>query len=320
MLLTGRDYYKPFDYEWAFKYYHTHEKMHWLPEEVPLDNDVDDWSNKLEEGERELLTQLFRFFTQADVDVAQGYIHKFLPTFGKTPEIAMMMSSFAAREAVHVHAYSLLLDTIGMPESEYQAFREYKEMKDKHEYLEDFNMDTPQNIAKSLAVYSGFTEGMQLFSSFAILMNFSRFNKMKGMCTIIDWSIRDESLHVEAMLRLFREFCKEKNDEINRNELENDVKNIARKMVELEDQFIELAFGLHQVKGLDKDEVKEYIRYITDRRLDQLGMSPVYYVTKNPLPWLEELINSVEHTNFFEGQPTDYSKANLDGNWSDMQW
>lgn len=318
-ILNKRNYYKPFEYPWAYDLFKKHEKMHWLPEEVTLDTDVSDWNTKLTEEERSLLTQLFRFFTQADVDVAQGYIQKFMPLFGKKPELAMMMSSFAAREAIHIDAYSLLLETIGMPEIEYQAFQSFEEMKAKHEYLDNFQMRNPQEIAEALAVYSAFSEGMQLFSSFAILLNFSRFNKMKGMCTIIDWSVRDESVHVEGMLKVFREYVKENSDNIDFLTLEGSVTNIAKAMVNLEDQFIDLAFGLSKIEGLTKEEVKQYIRYTADTRLEQLGFNSVYKV-ENPLTWLDWILNGTEHTNFFEQRATDYSKGTLEGNWNTIQW
>ena len=207
-LLEQRDYYKPFNYPWAFEAYKTQQQMHWMPEEVNLADDLKDFREKLTEPNKRLLSQIFRFFTQADVDVCCGYAKLYLPTFGQ-PEVRMMLSAFAAMEAVHQEAYSLLLDTLEFDESEYQMFSKIQAMSDKHDYLTDFNMETPFEMAKTMAVYSGFTEGVQLFSSFAILLNFPRHNLMKGMGQIVTWSIRDETLHVEGMTRLFREFIRE---------------------------------------------------------------------------------------------------------------
>jgi len=308
-LLTTRDYYKPLDYPQAFEYHNEQKKMGWIPEEVPLHQDVSDWNNKLSDEEKNLLTQIFRFFTQGDVDVAAAYYDNYIPVF-KLPELRMMLGSFASMEATHVHAYSLLMDTIGMDESEYQAFHEFSEMQAKHEYLTNFTLDVddPKSIAKNLAVYSGFTEGLQLFSSFAILMNFQRFNKMKGMCTIVEWSIRDESLHVEAMTWLFREYIKE-NQEIWTDEFKAELYEIARTMVDLEDNFIDLAFEQGGIEGLEATEVKQYIRYIADRRLLQLGLKPNYGIKDNPLEWLDWVLNGVSHDNFFEKRSTEYSKA-----------
>jgi len=313
-ILDTRAHYKPFQYPAAFEFYHQQQKMGWLPEEVPLHTDVSDWNNKLTLPEKNLLTQLFRFFTQGDADVAQGYFDNYIPVF-KLPELRMMMGAFANMESVHMHAYSLLLDTVGMDEVEYQAFTSFKEMADKHNYVEQFKIvgeegsnEYLESVAKSLAVYSGFTEGLQLFSSFAILMNFQRFNKMKGMCTIVEWSIKDESLHIEGMLWLFREFIKQ-HRWIWTDDFKREIYEIARKMVELEDHFIDLAFEMGGIEGLEAEEVKQYIRYIADRRLLQLGLKANYGVKYNPLGWLDWIINAEVHTNFFEKRSTDYAKT-----------
>jgi ribonucleoside-diphosphate reductase beta chain len=208
-LLTASKQYKPFEYPWAFEYWKRQQQIHWMPEEVPLGEDCRDWAQKLTEHERSLLTQIFRFFTQADVEVQDCYHDKYGRVF-KPTEVKMMLTAFSNMETVHIAAYSHLLDTIGMPESEYSAFMQYKEMKDKHDYLATFGVDTDEDIAKTLAMFGGFTEGLQLFASFAMLMNFPRFNKMKGMGQIVSWSVRDESLHCEGITRLFHAFVKER--------------------------------------------------------------------------------------------------------------
>ena len=172
MLLKKREYYKPFKYPWAFENYKKQQQMHWLPDEVPLQDDIKDYKEKLSEGERTLLDNIFKFFTQADVDVCGGYAHHYLPTF-KQPEVRMMLVAYAAMEAVHQEAYSLLLETLGKSEEMYQEFFDIHAMMEKHEYLQDFSMKTPFDMAKTMAVYSAFTEGVQLFSSFAILLNLS---------------------------------------------------------------------------------------------------------------------------------------------------
>ena len=311
-LLGTRDYYKPFDHPWMFDYYVQQNQMIWLPEDVHLHNDVKDWQD-MDESEKNLLSQIFRLFTQSDVDVASGYIDKYMRVF-KKPEARMMMSSFANMESIHQHAYSLLLDTVGMPEKEYRAFAEYEAMADKHEYISSspLKLNNKESIAKNLAVYSAFTEGLQLFISFVILLNFPRFGKMKGMGQIVTYSIRDESLHVEAMTTLFKEFIKE-NVDIWTDDFKKEIYQVCREMVKLEDKFLDLVFELGDIQGLTKDEMKEYIRYIADRRLLQLGLKPNYKVSDNPLLWLDDVLG-VEHQNFFEGRATTYMKAGLKGN------
>ncbi len=314
-LLTANPVYKPFRYPWAYDAWLTQQRIHWLPEEVPLADDVKDWQKNLSEGERNLLTQIFRFFTQADVEVNNCYMKQYSQVF-KPTEVLMMMSAFSNTETIHIAAYSHLLDTIGMPEIEYTAFLKYKEMKDKYDYMQAFTVDSKVEIAKTLAAFGAFTEGLQLFASFAILMNFPRFNKMKGMGQIVSWSVRDETLHCLSVIRLFRTFVQE-NPEIWTAELKRDLYQICATIVEHEDAFIDLAFELGGVQGLDAAQTKEYIRFIADRRLQQLGLEPMYNIEKNPLPWLDEMLNAVEHTNFFENRATEYSKASTGGTWEE---
>lgn len=315
--VTGtRTFYKPFWYDKAYELYETHESTHWLPKEVPMHQDVQDWNHKLTKQEKQFLTQIFRLFVQSDVDVAGAYATKYLPFF-PVPEIRMMLLSFAAREAVHVQAYAHLIDTLGMPETTYKQFMDYEEMKDKHNFFESFMGSDETQIVQQMVAFSAFTEGMQLFSSFVMLLNFSRFNKMNGMGQIIAWSIRDESCHCEGMTWLFREFIKEHRDIWN-DELKQQLYSIAEKMVELEDKFIDLAFANNEMEGLTIEEVKQYIRYIADRRLIGLGMKGIFKVKANPLPWVEEILGAPEHANFFEQKATAYSKGALSGSWGDV--
>ena len=314
-LLTANPVYKPFRYPWAYEAWLQQQRIHWLPEEVPLADDVKDWQRNLTSAERNLLTQIFRFFTQADVEVNNCYMRHYSQVF-KPTEVLMMMSAFSSTETIHIAAYSHLLDTIGMPEIEYTAFLKYKEMKDKYDYMQGFSVANKTEIAKTLAAFGAFTEGLQLFASFAILMNFPRFNKMKGMGQIVSWSVRDETLHCLSVIRLFRTFVQE-NPEIWTEELRRDLYLICSTIVDHEDAFIDLAFELGGVQGLDAAQTKEYIRFIADRRLQQLGLEPLYRVEKNPLPWLDEMLNAIEHTNFFENRATEYSKASTTGTWEE---
>lgn len=314
-LTDERSYFKPFNYPFAFEAFKASEQMHWLWTEVPMLEDVKDWKNTLTEKEKNFLTHIFRFFTQADVDVAGGYVKNYLPHFPQ-PEVRMMLSSFAAREAIHVAAYSHLIETLGMPETTYNEFLEYEAMKEKHEYFKDFLNKDEQSIAQQIAAFSAFTEGMQLFSSFVMLLNFPRHGKMKGMGQIIAWSIADETLHAESMIKLFRQFVTE-NKHIWTDELKSEIYSIATKMVELEDKFVDLAFGIEDMENLSKDDVKKYIRYIADRRLIMMGLKGIFKVKKNPLEWVEGMLG-VTHSNFFEQRVTDYAKGALTGDWSQV--
>ena len=315
-LLVENPVYKPFRYPWCYDAWLTQQRIHWLPEEVPLGDDVRDWQKNLSVEEKNLLTHIFRFFTQADVEVNNCYLRHYTTVF-KPTEVLMMMTAFAAMETVHIAAYSHLLDTIGMPETEYSAFLQYKEMKDKYDYMQGFDVKSKHNIAMTMAVFSAFTEGLQLFASFAILLNFPRFNKMKGMGQIVTWSVRDETLHCNSMIRLFRDFVKEE-PQIWNDKLKNEIYEACKTIVHHEDAFIDLAFQMGPMQGLTAEEVKQYIRFIGNRRLEQLGLNPIYDVKENPLKWLDTMLNGVEHMNFFEGRATEYSKASTKGTWGEV--
>lgn len=311
-LLKPRDYYKPFAYPEAYTAYKAMQSMHWLPHEAPMAEDIKDWNTRLTENERSLLTQLFRFFTQADVDIARGYYEKYAPRFPH-PEIRMMFGAFIASEANHIDAYSTLIDTLGLPEGEYKAFQQYKAMRAKHEYM--FERETGRSIGDlmvDLAVFSLFGEGMQLFSSFAILLSFQQRGLMKGMTTIVEWSIRDETHHVESMCWLLKQLIKEHPGAWN-DDTKKRIYQACRDMVKLEDAFIDQAFSIGPVEGVTAKDAKQYIRYTADRRLMQGGLKANYHVKENPFSWLDWIMNAPTHTNFFEQRSTEYGKGEIAG-------
>jgi len=311
-LLNISKTYKPFLYPWAVELTKKHEEIHWIEDEAELSEDIQDWRTKLNESEKEFITQVLRLFTQSDVQVGENY-HEFLIPKFKNNEVRNMLSSFASREGVHQRAYALLNDTLGLPDEEFHAFLEYKEMADKIDFMSNGDTSTQTGLALALA-QSVFNEGMSLFSSFVMLLNFQRFGKMKGMGTIVEWSIRDETLHVQGNAKLFREFCVEHPRIVN-DELKSKIYEMAKNAVRLEDRFIDLAYNGHEVQGLSKEEVKAYIRHIADRRLLQLGMKTKFKQKDNPLPWLDWVLNGASHDNFFEKRVTEYSVVGMEGDW-----
>lgn len=307
--------FRPFEYEWAFHYWERQQAVHWLPKEANLGDDIKDWAIKLNDHEKNLITQIFRFFTQSDVEIANCYHQTYLKFF-KPTEVRMMLTAFANMETIHIVAYSHLLDTLGLPEVEYSAFLKYKEMKDKFDWLHSFKPDNPQTIAESMAAFSGATEGMSLFASFAILLNFPRHNKLRGMGDIISWSVRDESLHCEGISHLFKVYIEEQKKHIDKKLLATNVYAIFDQALANEDAFTDLAFEMGPAENLTKEEVKDFMRSIADVRLQQLGFKPVFK-RKNPLVWLPGMLNAPEFGNFFETRPTEYSKAVTGGEWDD---
>ena len=315
-LMEFSETYKPFHYPWAVEITTRHEKVHWIEDELDLSEDVSDWkSGKMSAIEKEYTTNILRLFTQSDVAVGQNYYDQFIPKF-KNNEVRNMLGSFATREGIHQRAYALLNETLGLSDAEYHAFLEYQEMADKIEFMMDSDPNTIKGLGLSLAK-SVFNEGVALFASFVMLLNFQRFGKMKGMGKVVEWSIRDESIHVEGVSKLFKAYCAE-HPRIVDDEFKGDIYEMARQAVKLEDKFVDLAYSMGEIEGLDAAEVKQYIRYITDRRLLQLGMKPNFKVKDNPLPWLEWVLNGADHTNFFENRVTEYEVAGLTGKWDDV--
>jgi ribonucleotide reductase beta subunit family protein with ferritin-like domain len=318
-LLKFSETYKPFHYPWAVDLAKKHEEIHWIEDEAELSEDVQDWKTKLSAAEKEFITHVLRLFTQSDVQVGENYHELLIPKF-KNNEVRNMLSSFAAREAVHQRAYALLNDTLGLPDEDFHKFLDYKAMADKIDFMKEGNVTSHTGLALALA-QSVFNEGMSVFASFVMLLNFQRFGKMKGMATIVEWSIRDETIHVQGNAKLFRTFCEEHPRAVN-DELKSKIYKMARNAVKLEDKFIDLAFDGNEVQGLTKQEVRDYIRHIADRRLLQLGLKPRFNQKDNPLPWLDWVLNGASHDNFFEKRVTEYSVAGMEGDdygWEELE-
>lgn len=311
-LLEPNKAYKPFSYPWAVDFAVKHEHLHWGEWEAKLQDDVMQWQTKLNEVEKNHITQILRLFTQSDVAVGTNYLEHYIPKF-KNNEIRAMLSSFANREFTHQRSYALLNDTLGLPEEEFSAFTAVDEMKDKLEFMTNIDTNSLSGLAKAVA-RSAINEGMSLFSAFVMLINYTRFGKMKGMGEIVQWSIRDETIHADGMTKLFREFCNEHPRIVN-DQFKQDLYGMVREAVMLEDKVIDLAYQMGEIEGLQASEVKTYIRYIADRRLIQLGLKGNYGIKDNPLGWLEPLINTSSFDNFFETTVTEYSSNGLEGDW-----
>jgi ribonucleoside-diphosphate reductase beta chain len=316
MLFDKRKSYKPFEYPEFYDLWLKHERMHWISREVPLHGDIKDFNTKLSEKDRNFLANVFRLFVSADVDVAEGYVKNYLPNF-EHPEIRMMLLGFAAREAVHIDAYSYLIETLGYPDDFYAEFLNIPIMREKHEYFEKIVNDNA-SLPIKIAGISAFTEGMFLFSSFVLLLTYPKNGRMKGMGQIISWSVLDENCHIDGLIKLFRIMIKE-NKKLWNDETKKSIYDLAEKMMELEYGFIDYVYDEYdEIFGLGREEVKQYIKYIIDRRLISMGMKGINKVKKNPLPWVDEMVASQNHENFFETRATSYAKGSLKGSWGSV--
>ncbi len=322
-ILTKREVFKPFEYPACFEYMANQQKAHWLPTEVPMTDDVYDFNKKLTPSEKNLIIQILRFFTTGDQEVMNNYNTSLIKNFPK-PEIAMMLTAFANAEVLHTWAYSQLNDTLGLPDSEYAAFKNYSAMRDKFDLMHLNSLEdgtriniapTPRQLAKNLAVFGGFIEGVSLFASFAVLMNFPRRGLMKGVGQIVSWSVKDENGHADGVSYLFRELAKE-HKLLRYPDFKKEIYDACEEIVRLEDNFIDTCFEMGAVDGLTPEDLKKYIRYIANYRLKNLGLKAIFGVKENPLEWMDLMMSGKEHANFFEARATEYSKG--DTNWGDF--
>ena len=316
MLTQERNFYKPFEYQQAFEYYKDQHRAHWLADEVPLASDLNDWKMKLTAEEKNLIGNILKSFAQTEVHVNDYWSSKVSQWFPK-PEIVAMSSTFGAFEAIHAEAYARLNDELGL--DDFQAFLEDEAAKNKIERLLDTKSETLEEKAQSLAIFSAFTEGVNLFSSFAILMSFQLRNLMKGTGQIVEWSVRDESLHSKAGCWLFKTLMSE-NPHLNTPQLRNSIVEACELSVQLEFDFIDKAFEMGNIENLNTDQLKNFIKQRANEKMVELGYSAIYNdIDPNLLrqmEWFGHLTSGKTQQDFFAGRVTSYAKSTAD--WSDL--
>jgi len=316
MITEPRNFYKPFEYQTAFDFYKDQHRAHWLADEVPLSSDLNDWKLKLNESEKNLIGNILKSFAQTEVHVNDYWSTKVSLWFPK-PEVQAMARVFADFESIHAEAYARLNEELGL--DDFAAFLEDEEAKAKIDRLVETPGETLHEKALSLAIFSAFTEGVNLFSSFAVLMSFQLRNLMKGTGQIVEWSVRDESLHSKAGCWVFRTLVSE-NPELDNSEMMKGIYEACETSVNLEFNFIDKAFEMGDIEGLSKEQLKNFIKARANEKLNELGYSPLYNdVEPNMLremEWFNHLTSGKTHQDFFANRVTDYSKSTAD--WSDL--
>ena len=316
MITEPRNFYKPFEYQQAFDFYKDQHRVHWLADEVPLASDLNDWKLKLSEPEKNLIGNILKSFAQTEVHVNDYWSTKVSVWFPK-PEIQAMARVFADFESIHAEAYARLNEELGL--DDFRAFLEDETAKAKIDRLVETPGSSYHEKAISLAIFSAFTEGVNLFSSFAILMSFQLRNLMKGTGQIVEWSVRDESLHSKAGCWLFRTLLEE-DPELNSNELRDKIIEACELSVQLEFDFIDKAFEMGDVEGLNKDQLKNFIKARANEKMIELGYKSIYNdIDPNLLKqmeWFGHLTSGKTQQDFFAGRVTNYSKSV--GDWSDL--
>ena len=316
MITEPRIYYKPFEYQDAFEFYKNQHRAHWLADEVPLASDLNDWKLKLTEPEKNLIGNILKSFAQTEVHVNDYWSTKVSVWFPK-PEVQAMARVFADFESIHAEAYARLNEELGL--DDFKAFMEDETSKAKIERLIEVPGNTIEEKAISLAIFSAFTEGVNLFSSFAILMSFQLRNLMKGTGQIVEWSVRDESLHSKAGCWLFRTLLQEQ-PHLDTPELRDQIVEACQLSVQLEFDFIEKAFEMGDIEGLTKEQLKAFIKARANEKLVELGYNAIYNdIDPNLLKqieWFGHLTSGKTHQDFFAGRVTNYAKSVAD--WSDL--
>ena len=319
-IIEPRVVYKPFEYQEAADYWLKQQQAHWIHTEVPMMSDLADWNSNLNETEKNIIGTILKGFAQTET-VVNDYWTQLVTKWFRKPEIIAMATTFGAFETIHAEAYSLLNETLGL--DNFDEFMEDEATMAKIEALtsirDSFNGEKDiHEIAKSLAIFSAFTEGVNLFSSFAVLLSFKMRNKLKGVGQIVEWSIRDESLHSEAGCWLFRTLIKE-NPELKTPELEAAINEAALLSLQLELNFIKKCYELGDLEGCSQYDLEHFIKNRVNTKLADLGykgiISEIDMTAVERMKWFDHLSGGKQHTDFFANRVTNYSKGNM--NWDE---
>lgn len=324
-LLKERVVYKPFEYPQAKDYWLKQQQAHWLHTEVPMANDVTDWSSNLKDHEKNVVGGILKGFAQTET-VVNDYWTGLVTKWFRKPEIIMMATTFGAFETIHAEAYSLLNEQLGLDnfaefledESTAAKIESLMDVRDGHDGEIDYH-----EVARSLAIFSAFTEGVNLFSSFAVLLSFKMRNKLKGVGQIVEWSVRDESLHSQAGCWLFRTLMEEQ-PQLKTDKLINEIREAATAAMELEFNFIDKVFEMGDLENLTKEDLKNFIKHRINTKMGDLGLKPLIpsedidQGALKTMLWFDAVIAGKQHTDFFANRVTNYSKGHMEWDAASM--
>ncbi|AWU44592.1 ribonucleotide-diphosphate reductase subunit beta [Blattabacterium punctulatus] len=309
--------FKPFEYQWAYEYWFKQQNAHWLHTEINMQSDIHDWNENLSDLEKNVIGDILKGFTQTETEVG-NYWSEMIPKWFPIPEIKMMGQAFGSFETIHAVAYSYLNDILGL--DNFHAFLEDEATMKKLKVLMDIRKSdhgkyNRKEIAKSIALFSAAAEGIQLFSSFAVLLSFRKSNRLKGIGQQIIFSVRDESLHSEAGCKIFRTFCEE-NDGL-KNSVADSIYYGMDLALKNEFIFIDQIFDNGDIPTIKREELKNFMKDRANIKLKELGLSDAYCIDKNMLDnmsWFYITISGEQQTDFFDNRETGYSKPNEDWN------
>jgi ribonucleoside-diphosphate reductase beta chain len=319
-LFDERIPYKPFEYpEYYTEGWLKQAQAFWLHTEIPMSGDVKDWNEKLTDSEKNLVGNILLGFAQTECAVSDYWTQKVVGWFPKH-EIQQMAMMFGSQETIHAVAYSYLNETLGL--ENFEAFLQDEATMERFDNLVSYDGNNPVGIAKSLAIFSAFAEGVSLYSAFAVLYSFQLRNLLKGIGQQMKWSVRDESLHSKMGCQLFRHMCKENPKLL--NDCKKDVLAAAEAMLKAEEKYIDKMFEQGDIENLRAYDLKQFIRKRLNEKLQELGYSNHGEHFKfdkkgaENLDWFYHLTGGHTHTDFFAVRPTDYSKANEGEDFEDI--
>ena len=319
-LFKARVPYKPFEYP---EYYNDgwlkQAQAFWLHTEIPMSGDVKDWNEKLTKEEKNLVGNILLGFAQTECAVSDYWTQKVVGWFPKH-EIQQMAMMFGSQETIHAVAYSYLNETLGL--ENFEAFLQDDATMERFDNLVAYEGSDKVGIAKSLAIFSAFAEGVSLYSAFAVLYSFQLRNLLKGIGQQMKWSVRDESLHSKMGCQLFRHMCEE--DPKLLNKCKSEIFDAAKTILDAEEKYIDKMFELGDIENLKANDLKQFIRKRLNEKLHELGYSysGEYFEfdkkSSGNLDWFYHLTGGHTHTDFFAVRPTDYSKANEGEDFEDI--
>jgi ribonucleoside-diphosphate reductase beta chain len=319
-LFDERIAYKPFEYpEYYTEGWLKQAQAFWLHTEIPMQGDIKDWKEKLNDKEKNLVGNILLGFAQTECAVSDYWTQKVVNWFPKH-EIQQMAMMFGSQETIHAVAYSYLNETLGL--ENYEAFLHEPATAERFDNLVACDTSNPVDIGRSLAIFSAFAEGVSLYSAFAVLYSFQLRNLLKGIGQQMKWSVRDESLHSKMGCKLFRHMCEENNQLLHL--CRKDIIKAAETMVKLETKYINKMFEMGDIEGIKANDLIHFIRKRANEKLVELGyvdLGSYFPYDKNAasnLDWFYHLTGGVTHTDFFAIRPTDYSKANEGEDFEDI--
>jgi len=319
-LFDERVPYKPFEYpEYYTEGWLKQAQAFWLHTEIPMSGDVKDWNEKLTKSEKNLVGNILLGFAQTECAVSDYWTQKVVSWFPKH-EIKQMAMMFGSQETIHAVAYSYLNETLGL--ENFEAFLQDEATMERFDNLVSYDGNKPSGIARSLAIFSAFAEGVSLYSAFAVLYSFQLRNLLKGIGQQMKWSVRDESLHSKMGCALFRHMCEE--DKTLLIDCKKDIFNAAQTMLKAEERYIDKMFEQGDIENLKSYDLKQFIRKRLNEKLVELGYknSSGHFSfdekAASNLDWFYHLTGGHTHTDFFAVRPTDYSKANEGEDFEDI--